>query len=178
MLHCRYLWLHNYNMTVSEVFGQINRPDLRASMVASLKLDPSTLAGNFDAWVDFLQHGGFWPACTPVTLAPRAPALPFLPSPVEPPEHLSPAPTQPPQAPTPQTLSPKNCPKFFAALPLPHSLYCISNNVCKIKPTHPCMLATQHSTQAIAGLRLRCTGTCLWSLTCSDDVCRSASHWS
>lgn len=26
-------------------------------MMDSLKLDPTTLAGNFDAWIDFLQYG-------------------------------------------------------------------------------------------------------------------------
>ncbi|KAL3134878.1 hypothetical protein ABBQ32_007844 [Trebouxia sp. C0010 RCD-2024] len=53
----RYLWLHDYNMTVTDVFENINRPDLRKSMMDSLKLDPTTLAGNFDAWIDFLQYG-------------------------------------------------------------------------------------------------------------------------
>ena len=53
----RYLWLHEYNMTVTDVFSQINRPDLRTSMLASLKVDPTTMNGDFDAWVNFIQYG-------------------------------------------------------------------------------------------------------------------------
>ena len=44
-------------MTVTEVFENINRPDLRDVMMNSLELDASTLAGSFDAWVNFLQYG-------------------------------------------------------------------------------------------------------------------------
>ncbi|DBA75672.1 TPA: hypothetical protein ACH3X2_009037 [Trebouxia sp. C0005] len=53
----RYLWLHNYNLTVTEVFEAINRPDLRAQMMASLQLNANTAAGDFDAFVEFLQYG-------------------------------------------------------------------------------------------------------------------------
>ena len=44
-------------MTVKDVFENINRPDLRDDMRDSLKVDATTLAGNFDAWVNFLQYG-------------------------------------------------------------------------------------------------------------------------
>ncbi|KAL0048167.1 hypothetical protein WJX82_009095 [Trebouxia sp. C0006] len=53
----RYLWLHNYNLTVTEVFAAINRPDLRTQMMASLQLNANTAAGDFDAFVEFLQYG-------------------------------------------------------------------------------------------------------------------------
>lgn len=56
-MRCRYLWLHNYNLTVTEVFEAINRPDLRAQMMASLQLNANTAAGDFDAFVEFLQYG-------------------------------------------------------------------------------------------------------------------------
>jgi hypothetical protein len=56
-MHCRYLWLHNYNLTVTEVFEAINRPDLRTQMMASLQLNANTAAGDFDAFVEFLQYG-------------------------------------------------------------------------------------------------------------------------
>jgi len=51
------LWLHNYNLTVTEVFEAINRPDLRSQMMASLQLNANTAAGDFDAFVEFLQYG-------------------------------------------------------------------------------------------------------------------------
>ncbi|KAL0030242.1 hypothetical protein WJX77_004786 [Trebouxia sp. C0004] len=53
----RYLWLHNYNVTVTEVFEAINRPDLRSQMMASLQLNANSAAGDFDAFVEFLQYG-------------------------------------------------------------------------------------------------------------------------
>ncbi len=56
-MQCRYLWLHNYNLTVTEVFAAINRPDLRTQMMASLQLNANTAAGDFDAFVEFLQYG-------------------------------------------------------------------------------------------------------------------------
>ncbi len=56
-VQCRYLWLHNYNLTVTEVFAAINRPDLRSQMMASLQLIANTAAGDFDAFVEFLQYG-------------------------------------------------------------------------------------------------------------------------
>ena len=49
--------LHNYNLTVTEVGQAINRPDLRTSMLSTLKTDPTALAGDFDAWIEFIQYG-------------------------------------------------------------------------------------------------------------------------
>ena len=57
----RYLWSHEstMNISVGEVYSQINRPDLRPTDLAYLNISLSSTAGNISNWVDFLANGEF-----------------------------------------------------------------------------------------------------------------------
>jgi len=55
---CRYLERNGYNnITVYDVWSQINSPDLRASDLAVLNYTNNEPSGNFADWIEYLQTG-------------------------------------------------------------------------------------------------------------------------
>ena len=54
---CRYLYRHNYTISVPEVYYQVNRPDLNALYVDQLIQRDFSRQGSTDLWVKYLTTG-------------------------------------------------------------------------------------------------------------------------
>ena len=54
---CRYLYRHNYTISVPEVYYSVNRPDLQALYVDQLTQRDFSTQGSTDLWVKYLQTG-------------------------------------------------------------------------------------------------------------------------
>ena len=54
---CRFLYRHNYSISVPEVYYAVNRPDLKALYTAQLLSTDSTRLGSNTNWVHYLQTG-------------------------------------------------------------------------------------------------------------------------
>ena len=53
----RYLYRHNYTLSVPEVYYSVNRPDLKELYVAQLSATDTDRLGSNTNWVDYLQTG-------------------------------------------------------------------------------------------------------------------------
>lgn len=53
----RYLYRHNYTISVPEVYYQVNRPDLNALYVDQLIQRDFSRQGSTDLWVKYLTTG-------------------------------------------------------------------------------------------------------------------------
>lgn len=53
-LGCRYLYRHNYTISVPEVYYEVNRPDLNALYVNQLIQRDFSTQGSTDDWVKYL----------------------------------------------------------------------------------------------------------------------------
>ena len=51
---CRYLYRHNYTISVPEVYYEVNRPDLNALYVNQLIQRDFSRQGSTDDWVKYL----------------------------------------------------------------------------------------------------------------------------
>jgi len=51
---CRYLYRHNYTLSVPEVYYEVNRPDLNALYVNQLIQRDFSRQGSTDDWVKYL----------------------------------------------------------------------------------------------------------------------------
>ena len=54
---CRFLYRHNYSISVPEVYYAVNRPDLKALYTSQLLSTDSTRLGSNTNWVHYLQTG-------------------------------------------------------------------------------------------------------------------------
>ena len=54
-LLCRYLYRHNYTISLPELYGQINRPDTQSFYVSTLSAYETTVTGSDENWVDYLK---------------------------------------------------------------------------------------------------------------------------
>ena len=54
---CRYLYRHNYTVSVPEVYYEINRPDLHALYTDQLLQRDFSRQGSTDTWVQYLTKG-------------------------------------------------------------------------------------------------------------------------
>lgn len=52
----RYLYRHNYTISVPEVFYAVNRPDLKTYYTDTLSLRDFSEKGSTDLWVEYLQE--------------------------------------------------------------------------------------------------------------------------
>jgi mandelamide amidase len=53
----RFLWRHNYNMTVQDIYNNINYPKLKNQRLGYLKTNGNLKGGSDDAWVNYLRYG-------------------------------------------------------------------------------------------------------------------------
>lgn len=60
---CRYLYRHNYTISVPEVYYSVNRPDLQALYVDQLTQRDFSTQGSTDLWVKYLQTGRLLTQC-------------------------------------------------------------------------------------------------------------------
>ena len=58
----RWLLLHNYTLSVPEVYNMINRPALKNSSEMAIMANSSTNAGSIENYMYYLQVGA-WPCC-------------------------------------------------------------------------------------------------------------------
>lgn len=61
---CRYLYRHNYTLSVPEVYYEINRPDLQALYTNQLVQRDFSRQGSTDTWVQYLTKGNGTGPCT------------------------------------------------------------------------------------------------------------------
>lgn len=57
MLVRRYLWTHNYTDTPYDIYSQVNRPDLKTSLLGYLKTYLTSVAGSRENFVNYLRWG-------------------------------------------------------------------------------------------------------------------------
>ena len=53
----RYMYLHNYTMSVPQLISQINRPAEKADYLESLATYSTTNQGNEENYIDYLKFG-------------------------------------------------------------------------------------------------------------------------
>ena len=54
-LACRYLYRHNYTLSLPEMYYQINRPDTQSFYVSTLQAYGDTVSGSDENWVNYLK---------------------------------------------------------------------------------------------------------------------------
>lgn len=57
LLHCRYLYLRNYTISVPQIYSQINRPALKTSSLATLTVNPGSNSGSINNYAYYIQTG-------------------------------------------------------------------------------------------------------------------------
>ena len=56
---CRWLLLHNYTLSVPEVYNMINRPALKSGSESAIMANSTTNAGSIENFMYYLHIGAF-----------------------------------------------------------------------------------------------------------------------